>query len=97
MALNVSYTISDTDEKILLNDLLDIDPWIQGAVRGKENKCWKQMHLNWTAKLMDDETFTDPIPSNKVDFVALVIARDDYKNREDRDAEKAEKYPKPTE
>lgn len=92
-----TVTLTDTDENILKNDLLDINDWIQNAVSGKENNCWKRMHSEWTTKLINDETFTDPIPSNKVDFVALVIARDDYKNREDRDAEKAEKYPKPTE
>ena len=34
---------------------------------------------------MNDETFTDSIPSNQTDFVNLVTARADYKNREDRD------------
>jgi hypothetical protein len=36
---------------------------------------------------MNDETFTDPIPSNQEDFVALVTARSDYKNRKTRDDE----------
>ena len=89
-----TVTLTDTVETILKNDLLDIDDWIQGAVSGKENNCWKRMHRNWTDKLMNDETFTDPIPSNQADFVALVVARDDYKNREERDAEEADKYPK---
>ena len=34
---------------------------------------------------MNDESFTDAIPSNKTDFVALVTAREDYKNRKARD------------
>jgi hypothetical protein len=34
---------------------------------------------------MDDDSFTDAIPSNQADFVALVTARDDYKNRKARD------------
>ncbi len=33
---------------------------------------------------MNDESFTDAIPSNKTDFVNLVLARSDYKNREER-------------
>ena len=36
---------------------------------------------------MDDSSFTDPIPSNKTDFINLVTARSDYKNRTQRDAE----------
>ncbi len=34
---------------------------------------------------MDDSSFTDTIPSNQADFVALVTARSDYKNRKKRD------------
>ena len=34
---------------------------------------------------MDDDSFTDAIPSNQSDFVALVTARSDYKNRKQRD------------
>jgi hypothetical protein len=34
---------------------------------------------------MEDDSFTDAIPSNQADFVALVIARSDYKNRKARD------------
>ena len=33
----------------------------------------------------DPFKFTDTIPSNQADFVALVTARVDYKNRKDRD------------
>ena len=34
---------------------------------------------------MDDSSFTDPIPSNQSDFVNLVTARSDYKNRKTRE------------
>jgi hypothetical protein len=43
------------------------------------------MQREWTDKLMNDDSFTDPIPSNQADFVALVTARSDYKNRKARD------------
>ena len=86
MAITVTITIDDTDEKVLLNDLLDINDWCQSAVTGKKSNCWKRMQSEWTTKLMNDDSFTDPIPSNKDDFVALVTARDDYKTRAERDA-----------
>ena len=35
--------------------------------------------------LKNDDSFTDPIPSNQADFVTLVTARSDYKNRADRE------------
>ena len=43
------------------------------------------MQREWTDKLMNDSSFTDPIPSNQADFVKLVLARSDYKNRKAKD------------
>ena len=84
-------TLTDLQQTILSNDLYNdtdnagIDEWIESAVEGKINKCWKRMQREWTTKLMDDSSFTDSIPSNQKDFVALVTARSDYKNRKERD------------
>ena len=87
--LKVTVTINDTDQLLMKNDLLDINQWVQDAVTGKQNNCWKRFRTEWTTKLIDDESFTDPIPSNKDAFVTLVTSRDDYKNRAERDAEGA--------
>ena len=91
---NKTVSITDDDQKILSNDLYNdmsnnagLDKWIQDAFDGKMNNCWKRMQREWTQKLMDDESFTDPIPSNKTDFITLVTARSDYKNRKTRDDE----------
>ena len=83
--LTITIEIDDTDQTILKNDLLDIDAWVQEAITGKINNCWKRMQSEWTQKLMNDESFTDSIPSNKADFVTLVTSREDYKDREERD------------
>ncbi len=86
-----TVSLTDLQQKILKNDLYSdtdnagLDDWIQAAVDGKLNNCWKRMRSEWTTKLMDDSSFTDPIPSNQADFVALVTARSDYKNRKARD------------
>ena len=53
---------------------------------GKINNAWKRFQREWTTNLMNDETFTDPIPSNKAEFLALILARPDYKDRTARDA-----------
>jgi len=89
MAITVTIEINDIDEKILLNDITDIDSWTQDAVAGKINASWKRLQTSWTTQLMNDESFTDSIPSNKTDFVNLVTSRDDYKTRTERDAEEA--------
>lgn len=86
-----TVSITDLQQNILKNDLYSdtdntgLDTWIQRAVDGKINSCWKRMQSEWTTKLMEDDSFTDAIPSNQADFVALVIARSDYKNRKERD------------
>ena len=83
--LKVEITVNDTMQKIMLNDLLSIEDWIKDAVAGKQNNCWKRMQSEWTTKLMNDNSFTDPIPSNQADFVTLITGRDDYKTRKERD------------
>ena len=85
MALNITITIDDTNEKILKNDLLDINQWVQDAVVGKQNNAWKRFQQEWTTKLMNDESFTDAIPSNKTDFINLVTARTDYQTRQQKE------------
>ena len=83
--LTLTIEVDDTDQTVLKNDLLDIDAWVQEAMTGKINNCWKRMQTEWTTKLMNDESFTDSIPSNKADFVTLVTSRSDYKDRKARD------------
>tara|TARA_R110002020_G_scaffold50449_1_gene142520 strand:+ start:88 stop:366 length:279 start_codon:yes stop_codon:yes gene_type:complete len=83
--LTLTIEVDDTDQTVLKNDLLDINDWVQAAMTGKINNAWKRMQTEWTTKLMNDDSFTDSIPSNKADFVTLVTARSDYKNRKARD------------
>lgn len=88
-----TVSLTDLQQTILSNDLYNdtdnvgLDKWIQDAVDGKINNCWKRFQQEWTTKLINDDSFTDPIPSNQADFVNLVTARDDYKDRATRDAE----------
>ena len=84
--ITLTVEVTDTEQAVMLNDLTNINDWVQGAVTGKKNNCWKRMQSEWTTKLMNDASFTDSIPSNQADFVALVIARADYQTRTERDA-----------
>ena len=96
MAKTITIQISDLEEKILYNELLvttvkdgvsneGIKDWHEQGSKGKINGCWKRMQREWTQRLMDDESFTDSIPSNQADFVNLVTARPDYKTRQQRE------------
>ena len=86
-----TVSLTDLQQKILKNDLYSdadnagLDNWIQAAVDGKLNNCWKRFQTEWTTRLMNDDSFTDAIPSNQEAFVNLITARDDYKNRKARD------------
>jgi len=84
--ITLTVEVTDTEQAVMLNDLLNINDWVQAAVTGKKNNCWKRMQTEWTTKLMNDASFTDSIPSNQADFVTLVTARADYQTRTERDA-----------
>ena len=81
--LTLTVELTDTEQAILKNDLVDINALLQAAMTGKVNNCWKRMQSEWTTKLMTDSSFTDPIPSNQADFVTLVTSRSDYKTRKE--------------
>ena len=79
-------TLSSTEESVLKNDLLDVQDWVDGAINGKISNCKKRMIREWLPKLYADESVSS-IPASEDEIVALIVARDDYKDRVARDAE----------
>ena len=53
---NKTISLTDLQQTILKNDLYSdtdnagLDKWIQDAVDGKLNNCWKRMRTQWTQK-----------------------------------------------
>ena len=45
--------------------------WIDGALTGKVNNCYKRMKTEWVPKLMDDASVS-AISASKDDFVSQV-------------------------
>ena len=86
MALTITVNISDHQEKVLLNDLLDIDVWVQGAVDGKLNNCGKRMAEQATQVLKADAD-VETMPATNEGLQEALLERSDYKNRADRDKE----------
>ena len=82
---NIQIEINETDVKILESELLNYEDWSKNAVEAKINKIWLRFRDEWTTKLLDDESFTDSIPSNKADFITLITSRDDYKTASEKD------------
>jgi len=79
-------TLSSTEELVLKNDLLDVQDWVDKAIDGKVSNCKKRMIKEWLPKLYADDSVSS-IPATEDEIVALIVARDDYKNRAARDAE----------
>ena len=85
MAVTVTVEINDHNEKLLLNDLLDIDDWVQKAVVGKINSCGKRMAIEATTVLKADAA-VENMPATDERLQKALLARDDYKTRAERDA-----------
>jgi len=81
-------TLSSTEEAVLKNDLLDVQNWADGAIDGKISNCKKRMLREWLPKLYDDDSVSS-IPASEDEIVAMIVARDDYKDRVARDAERS--------
>jgi hypothetical protein len=87
MATIVSQSISDTDMLILQYNIYDennennpVTKWIDEALTGKVNNCYKRMKAQWVPILMDDPNVS-AISASKDDFVLQVTNRSDYENR----------------
>ena len=85
MALTITIEINDHNEKLLLNDLLDIDDWVQAAVIVKINNCGKRMANQATAVLKADDS-VETMPATDLGLQKALLSRDDYKNRAELDA-----------
>jgi len=80
-------TLTTTEESVIKWQLeVDIDSWVTTAVAGKINNCKRRMTAVWIPKLMADDS-VDSIPADEDELIAMIVARDDYKNRVDRDKE----------
>ena len=86
MAITITVEISDAEQDCMANDLVDIDLWVQDMVKGKISNCRARMIQEWRSILFDDPAVTS-IPADNDAFIALVIARSDYRNRVQRQAE----------
>jgi len=90
--MDFTITVSDVDMKILNNEIRDVNTWIQRAVEGKIASVKKRMLRDWTVRLNADPD-VESIPANEDALINLIVARDDYKNRVQRDAEEAVTLP----
>ena len=83
-----SFTIqiSDLDKKILEDQLLDIQEWLQGAIDGKTNSVKKRLVKSEIERLINDPTVTN-VPGSHDDIINAYFAQEGYKNRAERKAD----------
>ena len=79
-------TLTSVEESVLMHDLLDADAWVVGALDGKINNIKKRMLEEARQVLYADESVTQ-IPASDDEIITMYVARSDYKNRAERDAE----------
>ena len=82
--MNIQVTLSDIDVKVREDNLWDNDAWVQAAVIGKISNCKQRMLTAWQPILFADPEVIN-IPANEDAFINMVVARDDYKTRVQRD------------
>jgi hypothetical protein len=82
----IQVTIEDLEEKILQNELLDIQKWVQDAVDGKINNVKKRLLKEAQEKLLADPD-VESIPATVEGMLELYFSRPYYKNREQRESE----------
>jgi len=90
--MDFTVTISDMNMKILANELLDVDDWIQMAVDGKLQAVKTRMIADWHNKLLADPD-VESIPANEDALIDMIVARDDYKTAVQRVAEEEANRP----
>jgi len=90
--MDFTVTISDVNMKILTNELVDVDDWIQMAMDGKLQAVKTRMLAEWHIKLLADPD-VESIPANEDALINMIVARDDYKTAVQRESEEAAKRP----
>lgn len=84
------FEISDSDFKLLNNDLLcveeDIKRRLQWVISHKLDLCYKSLKEEWDQKLADNPDISS-VPTKRDEYVNFVTGLDDYKNRTDRESD----------
>ena len=79
-------TLSALEESVLMHELTDANAWTVGALDGKINNIKKRMLEEARKVLYADELVTQ-IPASDDEIITMYVARSDYQNRAERDAE----------
>ena len=82
--MNITINISALDEKILNNDLEDIEQWARSAVAGKIAVCRSRLVDTWMPVLLDSPD-VKTLPATNDGLVGAILGHPDYKDRNTRE------------
>jgi len=77
--ITYTRTITDDEQKILENDLLDVVDWINKAIEGKINNCTKRAAKQYEEMAKVEKLPT--VPTTEIAKAKALFARPNYKNR----------------
>jgi len=77
--------ITDVEQKSLLHIASDPEAWLNGVIAEKVRLRRDALIKEWRPRLFADSSVTE-LPANSTDLAALIMARDDYQTRLQRDA-----------
>ena len=81
----ITIELTELEKKIMENDVVSAQAWVQAAVEGKINQCRKRIVASHTQTLLDDPE-VDTIPATSDGICENLFNSAGYKNRAERDA-----------
>lgn len=86
--MNITVTLTEDEVKCLENDLLDIEEWVQNAVKEKVKNCKSRILEEWVPKLLQDPEVST-ISGDENQLITQIITHKNYKNRALKEEESA--------
>ena len=77
--------LTSTEETVLNHSLADIQSWWDDQLNEKIDNCKKRLTATWRP-ILNADSDVESIPADDDKLIAVIIARDDYKTRVERDA-----------
>ena len=82
----ITIELTELEKKIMENDVVSAQAWVQAAVEGKISQCRKRIVASHTQTLLDDPE-VDTIPATADGICENLFNSPGYKNRSQRDSE----------
>jgi len=78
-------TLTSTEETVLNHYLADIQAWWDDQLNEKIHNCKTRLFTTWRP-ILNADSDVETIPADDDKLTSLIIARDDYKTRAEKEA-----------